>query len=103
MNQTIRILPLQMATTANGPTWATAAGGSGRDTRPIDMTVANKLACANCSRPFAPEPQAPHKRFCSAKCRTEWHARRQRDAKQLLSRLEQEELLKHDNQGEHQP
>jgi hypothetical protein len=88
-------------TTGPRPTSATAAGGSGRDFN-VTNPRPNGLACANapCPQTFAPLAQAPHKRFCSGKCRTEWHARRQAAAKALLTRLEAEELLKHDNQGD---
>ena len=47
--------------------------------------------CNNCARPLGQAPpSAPHKRFCSASCRNEYHAKRRRIARQLLDELEQE-------------
>ena len=37
--------------------------------------------CLQCGRPLdAPPPSAPHKKFCSPKCRQEWHSAERRRA-----------------------
>lgn len=48
--------------------------------------------CANCGRPFVPVASAPGQRFHSGKCRSEWHAKRQRQARELLDRIESREI-----------
>lgn len=47
-----------------------------------------KPSCANCAKPFSPLKAAPHKRFCSDQCRSEWHHKRSQQAR---ARLDQEE------------
>lgn len=45
--------------------------------------------CANCGRPLVARRQAPHKRFCSDHCRTDWWNARTKQAKALLEQQEQ--------------
>lgn len=45
--------------------------------------------CANCGRPFLIPPSALTKRFCSDRCRDEWHLARRRRATELLREQEQ--------------
>jgi endogenous inhibitor of DNA gyrase (YacG/DUF329 family) len=50
------------------------------------------LACDNCGRPLgALPPTARHKRFCSDKCRNEWHLAKRKRALQALAKMEQEQ------------
>jgi len=44
--------------------------------------------CANCGMPFDPPPSAEHKRFCSARCRGQWHGRRKVEGMRLLRERE---------------
>lgn len=44
--------------------------------------------CENCPRTFTIEPAAPHKRFCSVDCKSEWHNRRRKAALELLDQQE---------------
>jgi predicted nucleic acid-binding Zn ribbon protein len=48
--------------------------------------------CENCGRPFSPIPEmAPHKRFCSAVCRNEYHYQKTKikRAERRIARLQE--------------
>jgi predicted nucleic acid-binding Zn ribbon protein len=44
--------------------------------------------CENCGKALAPAPSAPHKRFCSPDCRTQWWTRRRQEGQEALARKE---------------
>jgi hypothetical protein len=45
--------------------------------------------CKHCAKALGALPEtAPHKRFCSAKCRQQFHADRRRAAQVLLAELD---------------
>jgi len=46
------------------------------------------LTCVNCTTEFEPLEAAPHKRFCSARCRYEWHGKQRRRGLRLLREQE---------------
>ena len=52
-----------------------------------ERTMTSTPRCAHCTRPFTAPPSAPHKRFCSARCRTEWHETQRRRGLELLRAL----------------
>lgn len=43
--------------------------------------------CAYCPKQFSIPPSAEHKRFCSEKCRNDWHTRELRAARQVMKDL----------------
>ncbi len=51
-----------------------------------------KFSCEQCGQPYSPDSRAPHKRFCSAKCRLQWH-----QAQRQLAVTEHRERLKKGN------
>lgn len=44
----------------------------------------SELKCASCGKGFVAPPAAPHKRFCSEKCRNEWHRQERAQAVEEL-------------------
>lgn len=46
------------------------------------------ILCLNCGKPTRLTRDAPHKKFCSAKCRIAWHNERRRKAMAELSERE---------------
>lgn len=49
------------------------------------MPIESPTHCANCGKPLGvPPPSAPHRKFCSTKCRMEWHGARLRDLRAKL-------------------
>jgi hypothetical protein len=49
---------------------------------PDNMT--NTLQCTNCSAPVVATPSAPHKHFCSGRCRQAWWDRKRREGLALV-------------------
>ncbi len=47
------------------------------------------VKCAQCGKPFPVRPEAPHKKFHSAKCRYDWHAARRKLALQEMTAREE--------------
>lgn len=37
-------------------------------------------ACEHCARPYSLDARAPHKRFCSSRCRMAWHQAQRQQA-----------------------
>jgi len=50
------------------------------------------LLCETCQRPLERPPHAPHKRFCSTKCRNAWHSVRRAEGAKLLKEQALKEL-----------
>lgn len=48
------------------------------------------FTCDNCGKEFKPLRMAPHKRFCSGKCRNEWHLTRRKVAMARFREQEQD-------------
>lgn len=58
---------------------------------PEDIALITQRNCDNCGKPFEIDRpiEAPHKRFCSAHCRDQYHYKRAK-AKRAAQRLDRE-------------
>lgn len=50
--------------------------------------------CKQCEEKFTPPTSAPHKKFCSTKCRVKWWGERRKQGEEVLKREREEEAAR---------
>lgn len=64
----------------------------GRDLQDSKL-MAEIRNCENCTKPIDVPSHALNKRFCSDKCRNDWHNSRTRRAKEALAVIERKDAM----------